>query len=347
MLNDGPITLSPMRPRQLMSVHTDMEAVEVSVVLRQRSVKGQNAPALKPLGSLKVGLARQRDNYRFPGDDEFRRELRERDLYGLRVCAYLLERLENHGSLEPTDTSRYSIEHIMPQNEKLSPEWRRMLGDGWREVQRQRLHRLGNLTLTGYNSTYSDRSFEDKQSIPGGFSESSVRLNKFVRDQAVWTSAEMERRGIALSDRALSIWPALVVEQELIDAANQEDIRELAARRNVEKVKMSDRARELFDQLRQRVLEFGGDVVELAESKSVNYHGNGFFLEVLPRKHCLTLLLSLDFNEVDDEHGIARDATQWKFFVHAKYEGGVSVRIGNTDDIELALPIVRQAYAVG
>jgi hypothetical protein len=137
----------------------------------------------RPFESLTVGLARQRDNYRFPDDHEFRKALEERDIYGKRVCFDLLDRLENHGSRESTDTSKYSIEHIMPQNEKLGPEWRKMLGENWRDVQRQWLHRLGNLTLTGYNSTYSDRPFTEKKTITGGFEVSSVRLNKFVREQ--------------------------------------------------------------------------------------------------------------------------------------------------------------------
>jgi hypothetical protein len=50
----------------------------------------------------------------------------------------------------------------MPQNENLRAEWRKMLGNSWKEVQQQWVHRLGNLTLTGYNPEYSDRSFEDK-----------------------------------------------------------------------------------------------------------------------------------------------------------------------------------------
>jgi hypothetical protein len=96
--------------------------------------------------------ARQHENYRFPSDDEFERQLKDADLYGLRICRHLLEGLENHGTKEPTDTSSYSIEHIMPQNERLSRGWRDMLGESWKDNQKTWLHRLGNLTLTGYNS---------------------------------------------------------------------------------------------------------------------------------------------------------------------------------------------------
>ena len=121
------------------------------------------------LADLKIELARLRENYRFPSDEEFERELTERDLYGLRVCRHLLDSLENHATKEPTDTSGYSIEHIMPQNERLPVPWRSMLGENWREVHKSWLNRLGNLTLTGYNSEYQDHSFDEKKTIKGGF----------------------------------------------------------------------------------------------------------------------------------------------------------------------------------
>jgi hypothetical protein len=253
----------------------------------------------RPFESLSVGLARQRDNYRFPDDNEFRRALEEEEIYGKRVCFDLLDRLENYGSKEPTDTSKYTIEHIMPRNETLVPEWRTMLGDKWQDIQRQWLHRLGNLTLTGYNSSYSDRPFAEKKTISGGFEESSVRLNKFVREQRVWTPVEMERRGKELANRAVSIWPNLIVDQALIDAAKEAEMRSLAKHQDTGKVPMSAAARSLFDLLRTKVLEIDSDIIELAERKSVSYHGPTFFLEVLPRKNRITLLLALDFNEVE------------------------------------------------
>lgn len=298
----------------------------------------------RPLEALMVGLARQRDNYRFPDDDEFKKALEERGIYGLRVCFELLDRLENHDSKEPTDTSKYSIEHIMPQNEKLVPKWRKMLGEHWRDVQREWVHRLGNLTLTGYNSTYSDRPFDEKKTIRGGFEESSVRLSKFVREQPVWTPAEMERRGKQLARQILAIWPRLVVDKALIDTSKRAEMRALATRRDVGKVPMSAVARGLFDLLREKVLKMDADVIELAEQKSVSYHGPTFFVEVLPRKDRITLLLALDFNEVDDPSGIARDASDRKFFVNAVYGGGVNIHIWGAADIDNALPMIREAW---
>jgi len=300
-----------------------------------------------PLDSFMVGLARQQESYRFPSDVEFKRELFERDIYGLRVCRFLLERLENQDSREPTDTSEYSIEHIMPQNEKLPNGWKSMLGVDAKKVHAEWLHRLGNLSLTAYNSTYKDRSFNDKKTIAGGFSESSVRLNKFVRDQPQWTSVEMSKRGNILASQALKVWKDFSVDQSLIDAVAEQEKRDLASRRDVTKVNMSIKAGALFKELRKRINDLNEDVIELAESKSISYHGPSFFLEVLPRKHQITLLLPLDYNEIDCSSEIAEDATQWKFFFHAKYEGGVALRINSVEDIESSMPIIRQAYSVG
>jgi Protein of unknown function (DUF1524) len=52
------------------------------------------------------------------------------------LCRHLLEGLENYGWKELSDTSNCSIEHIMPQNERLNVEWRKMLGENWKEVQK-------------------------------------------------------------------------------------------------------------------------------------------------------------------------------------------------------------------
>ena len=299
-----------------------------------------------PLNTLAVGFARQRETNRFPNDTEFYQALTDRDIYGKRVCYELLDRLENDGSMEPTDTSSYSIEHIMPQNEKLPAEWREMLGADWAGIQRQWLHRLGNLTLTGYNSKYSDRPFADKKTISGGFEESSVRLNKYVREQAQWTPVQMKARGELLARRARTIWPRLEVDASLVRDAEINDMRQRAKRRDVSKVQMTKQARALFEQLRAKVIDIDSDIIELAEPHSVSYHGPEFFLEILPRNNRLSLLLDLDFNEAEDPHGITKDTSQRKFYVYAQYEGGVNIVVWSGDDIERALPIIRQAHAL-
>ena len=121
--------------------------------------------------------------------------------------------------------------------------------------------------------------------------------------------------------------------------------RELASRRDVGKVEMSAEARALFEKLREHVFSIDRDVLELAEPNSVSYHSPTFFLEILPRRYTLTLLLALDFNEIDDPTGVAQDATQREFFIHARHEGGVAVSVGDHLSLQNAIPLIPQAHA--
>ena len=102
---------------------------------------------------------------RFPNDDEFKRELQTKDLYNFRSRSYWLRRLENHGRKERVSVGEFTIEHIMPQNENLSPAWKTSLGLEWKRIHQTYLHTLGNLTLTAYNSDYSDRVFSEKRDM--------------------------------------------------------------------------------------------------------------------------------------------------------------------------------------
>lgn len=298
----------------------------------------------EPLTSLKVALFRLRDSYRFPRDDEFQRDLAARDIYGMRTCHYLLERLENDGNKEASDASSYTVEHVMPQNENLSSEWKAMLGPNWESTQQEWLHRLGNLTLTGYNSTYSDRPFEDKKTIDGGFSDSSVRLNRFVREQSAWNAETMDRRGQKLAEQALGIWPRLSVSEDAVAAAKRRDLLERAKRRDASEVPMSATARSLVESLRPKLKSLGDDVVEMAEPRSISYHSADFFLEVLPRKHRVLLLFNLDFSECEDVHDELSDAADYKFWIHAKYSGGTYMNVYDPAKLDAALRIARRAY---
>jgi uncharacterized protein with ParB-like and HNH nuclease domain len=58
---------------------------------------------------------------RFPRDQEFVRDLKQRDLYNFRSRSYLLRRLENHDRRERVPADEYTIEHIMPQNRTSRP----------------------------------------------------------------------------------------------------------------------------------------------------------------------------------------------------------------------------------
>lgn len=296
-----------------------------------------------PLQSLKVALYRGGKQRRFPTDEEFREALETRDAYAMRGCAYLLDRLEND-SKEKIDTSTFTIEHVLPQNENLSAAWREMCGTDWSSVQKSWLHRLGNLTLTGYNSEYSDRSFNEKKETKGGFNDSPLRLNRYIRDQSEWTAKEIEARGRALAQQAVGIWPSLTVD---MDAVRQSELNErlaASAAFSIETLGLDPDARTLFEHLRPHILALGPDVVELFGFKSVVYRVFDHFLEVIPRSRRLSLLMNIDFEDTDDPSGLARDASDFAFIVNATESGDVLFSFGDVADVAAATHIIRQAY---
>jgi len=159
------------------------------------------------LESMELALVRKDTYRRFPDDEEFRRELVVKDIYNFRNRAYLLRKLENFKrSKELVDPENYTIEHILPQNPKLSIEWQAELGENWKEIQAKYLHTIGNLTLTAYNSEYSDRPFREKRDMEGGFKVSPLFLNQGLAQLDQWTENEIKDRAAELASWATQIW---------------------------------------------------------------------------------------------------------------------------------------------
>lgn len=145
---------------------------------------------------------------RFPDDGEFLTALRGNDIYtnDKKTCKYVLLKIEQfYNPKENVDPIRLTLEHIMPQH--LTDEWRNDLGENWEDIHKKYLNTIGNLTLTGYNPEYSNRSFQMKKHMKNGFNDSSLYLNHYMRDVDKWTDSEMRERGDILSRDILKIWP--------------------------------------------------------------------------------------------------------------------------------------------
>ena len=161
---------------------------------------------------FKYALLSKKEKARFPDDDEFATQFTERQVYQMnsKNKIYILERLENYGTAEDKDVyshcddGTYSIEHIMPQH--LTPAWVKALGDDYEQIHETWLHRIANLTLTAYNSKYSNSSFAEKKIMKNGFEDSGIRMNTYIAKKEKWTLTELEERNQYLMGRALEIW---------------------------------------------------------------------------------------------------------------------------------------------
>jgi len=161
---------------------------------------------------FKFALLSKKEKARFPDNEEFSSDFSNREIFQMnrKNKLYILERLENFGTLEDKDIyghcddGTYTIEHIMPQT--LSPVWQKELGKDYEQIHKTWLHRIANLTLTAYNSNYSNSSFNEKKSMKNGFNESGIRMNTYIARFKKWTLPEIEQRNSALKEKALEIW---------------------------------------------------------------------------------------------------------------------------------------------
>jgi len=107
----------------------------------------------------------------------------------------------------------WTIEHILPQGENLPVAWVDMLGgaENAARVQGEDAHRLGNLTITGYNSTLGNLPFDkkrdrvDKNGKYVGY-RNGLSLNEELKDRDHWGEAEIEARTEALVREALVLF---------------------------------------------------------------------------------------------------------------------------------------------
>lgn len=162
---------------------------------------------------LKYNLINKRDSGRFPKDEEFYENFYNKEVYLMRgrFKNYLFNKIENYNTVETKDIynhlddGTYSIEHIMPQ--KLNDDWFEELGDNAEEIHEKWIHKLGNLTITGYNSDMGNSSFEKKRDGKHGFKKSGIRMNQDLGLLNSWGEEEIEKRQRDLLDLSLyEIW---------------------------------------------------------------------------------------------------------------------------------------------
>lgn len=292
------------------------------------------------LESIKAHFALLPSYRRFPSEDEFRREIKVRDLYNFRSRSYWLRRMENHERKERVLVDEYTVEHILPQNKDLSEEWRQALGSAWRTVQETWLHTLGNLTLTGYNAEYSDRTFGEKRDMKGGFRESPLRVNEGLGQLVTWDEDAIRQRADRLAEQAVRIWAAPELPADVLDQYRPEARKpEAYTLDDHPNLAASAPMRPVFDRLRRELQALDPCVSEEFLKLYVAYKAETNFVDVIPQVKRLLLTINIDFHELHEPRGLARDVTgmgRWG-------NGNVEVGLSSLDDVPYMVGLARQA----
>ena len=290
------------------------------------------------VNSIKAFFVMRNDYKEFPDDDKFAAAFVSRDIYTKRSRNFILSHLENYGNKAPIIIENYTIEHIMPQNSSLSPEWQQMLGAKWREVQKTYLHTIGNLTLTAYNSEMSDHPFMVKMDMEGGFKESALRLNAYVVKLNEWNEQTIKERAALLADKAKQIWA--YPDMTAAELAPYQTVEKPAERYSLETYDTNVFTKTLFEVLDRRIQNLSPDVKREFKKLYVAYKLDTNFVDIVFQKQRLRISVNMKFSEVIDPNGICRDITgigRWG-------NGDVELYMEHTSDVDQIMEIVEQSY---
>ncbi len=270
---------------------------------------------------------------RFPNDDEFKDLFIKIDFYHFDKNKYFFERLENFDTKELVNTKECTIEHVMPQS--LTPKWEEDLGENFETIHEKYLHTIGNLTLTGYNSDYSNKSFQEKRDRDNGFKQSSLKLNQGLKNLEVFGEKEILDRASDLANLALKIW----VSPKTLGSDKFKREKEVY---DLNSYKFSPYSRELFDILRKEIKALDERVTEKFMKHYITYKHDTIFASVVPLKYELNLILNMDFSELQDgkkEKLKIRDVSK----IGHLGIGDVEVKLETKENIPYCLGLVKQA----
>jgi uncharacterized protein with ParB-like and HNH nuclease domain len=182
-------------------------------------------PSAEYVEVLKYIFLNQSGQTQMPNDDDFEKAIRTYPFYEQHsnaIKGYVLAAL-NDGTKESKstlhsiaeDSLQLTIEHVMPQT--LTEDWREMLGDNFESVHSQYLHTLANLTLTGYNSNYSNKPYAEKMILEikdkktgelkkVGFAYSPLTINKWIASKETWNETTLLERQNWWVENLSKIW---------------------------------------------------------------------------------------------------------------------------------------------
>ena len=220
------------------------------------------------------------------------------------------------------------------------------LGAEWERIHETWLHTLGNLTLTGYNSEYSDKPFIDKRDMPNGFKDSPIRLNQSLRDINSWNQTEIIKRGKQISQEALKVCALPELPDHILKKykpANKtkngytiDDYPFLSPKSSSYVPKI----RTLFDELSKQVLALDQVVTMEYLKNYIAFKAETNFVDVVPQSKKLRLSLNMPFNEIVDDKEICIDITN----VGRWGNGDVEIHLTNDSELKYIMGLIRQSF---
>lgn len=111
---------------------------------------------------------------------------------------------------------KWTIEHVFPEGENIPQCWIDMIADGNKQLAKEYLeeytHKIGNLTITGYNSTLGNKSFEEKRERKDkegkryiGY-KNGLEINSDIAIKDKWTVEDIKTRTTNMVEKLMEVY---------------------------------------------------------------------------------------------------------------------------------------------
>jgi len=104
-------------------------------------------------------------------------------------------------------------------------------------------------------------------------------------------------------------------------------------------VRASDQVRELYEQLKERILQLG-DVRVIARKSYIAFVAATNFTDVEVQKKSLKVHLNMKKGELDDPVGLARDVSAVAHWGNGDYE----ISVKTDTDLDYVMYLIKQSY---
>jgi predicted transport protein len=264
-------------------------------------------------------------SYRFPRDREFQAAFETRDIYlefKPPMIRYILYKYERIKTKEVVEQENATIEHILPRDTQL---WRDHLLE-MRDTQFDDYkHKIGNLTLTKFNSEASNDPFESKKKI---YAKSGYVITREIAEYSDWTSKEIKDRSSRMAKEAIQMWPLPLTYNDSLDTS--------------ELPSMDDNCEELFDQLRSVIKECYPLILEDQKKLYINLvFEKTILMSIVPRQSSLYVTLSIQCKELTPNSMLEDISSKGHWGV-----GDCRMEIKDEDDIWQTVDYIEQICKV-
>ena len=175
--------------------------------------------------------------------------------------------------------------------------------------------------------------------MEGGFDDSPIRLNEFLRRTFNWTEETINERAKELSSKAVQIWKFPQISDLDLEKYKPEE-KEVATYSIEDYEYLNGPVLELYQILKKRILNIDSSVKEEIKKYYIAFKSSTNFADIVPQKSRLRISLNIDFSEIIDPKGICKDVSglgRWG-------NGDVEVAISDVSQLDDIMELIQQAF---